>query len=108
MRDVKVGKTDASASAADVGRVLAELERLGSPRDREGMARYGITAKKAFGVRMASMQAIAKRLGRSHELADALWKTGWYEARIVAAFVDEPERVTAAQMDRWAKDFDNW
>ncbi len=27
---------------------------------------------------------------------------------MLTAFVDEPERVTAAQMDRWAKDFDNW
>src|SRR5690606_33664096 len=35
-------------------------------------------------------------------------KTGWYEARMLAAFVDEPERVTPAQMDRWARDFDNW
>jgi 3-methyladenine DNA glycosylase AlkD len=42
------------------------------------------------------------------ELAAALWQTGWYEARMMAAFVDEPDRVTAAQMDRWARDFDNW
>jgi len=72
------------------------------------MARYGIHAKKAFGIPMARMQGLAKRLGRSHELAAALWETGWYEARIVAAFVDEPERVTPAQMDRWCRDFDNW
>jgi 3-methyladenine DNA glycosylase AlkD len=54
------------------------------------------------------MQALAERLGRNHELALALWETGWYEARMVAAFLDEPERVTPAQMDRWSKDFDNW
>jgi len=27
---------------------------------------------------------------------------------MVAGLIDEPARVTAAQMDRWAKDFDNW
>ena len=27
---------------------------------------------------------------------------------MLAAFVDEPGKVTAAQMDRWARDFDNW
>ena len=27
---------------------------------------------------------------------------------MVAAFVDQPERVTPAQMDRWCRDFDNW
>jgi 3-methyladenine DNA glycosylase AlkD len=27
---------------------------------------------------------------------------------LLAAFVDEPARVTPAQMDRWCRDFDNW
>jgi 3-methyladenine DNA glycosylase AlkD len=27
---------------------------------------------------------------------------------MLSAFVDEPDRVTAGQMDRWARDFDNW
>jgi 3-methyladenine DNA glycosylase AlkD len=27
---------------------------------------------------------------------------------MLTAWVDQPERVTAAQMDRWARDFDNW
>jgi 3-methyladenine DNA glycosylase AlkD len=35
-------------------------------------------------------------------------ETGWYEARMMAAFVDDPALVTPAQMDRWAGDFDNW
>ncbi|HEY4667606.1 MAG TPA: DNA alkylation repair protein, partial [Anaerolineales bacterium] len=38
----------------------------------------------------------------------SLWKTGIAEARIVAAFVDDPAAVTSAQMDRWVKDFDSW
>jgi 3-methyladenine DNA glycosylase AlkD len=91
-----------------VAAVLASLERLGSKRYREGLARYGIHVTKAFGVPVGKMQALAKRLGRNHELALALWETGWYEARMVAAFLDDPERVTPNQMDRWCQDFDNW
>jgi 3-methyladenine DNA glycosylase AlkD len=72
------------------------------------MARYGIRTKKVFGVPMAAMRELAKKSGRSHELAQALWKTEWYEARILASFVDEPEKVTPAQMDRWCRGFDNW
>ena len=72
------------------------------------MARYGIVAPKVFGVSVGDIRAMAKRLGRDHDLALALWKTGWYEARMLTAFVDDPARVTPAQMDRWAKDFDNW
>jgi 3-methyladenine DNA glycosylase AlkD len=54
------------------------------------------------------MQKISKQFGRDHDLAAALWETGWYEARMMAGFLDEPARVTPAQMDRWCRDFDNW
>jgi 3-methyladenine DNA glycosylase AlkD len=92
----------------EVRSALAWLERHGSRSGREGMARYGVSSDKAFGVSMANIQVLAKRLGRSHELAAALWTTDRYEARMLTAFVDEPERVTSAQMDRWCRDFDNW
>ena len=94
--------------AEDVQAALASLKQMSTQRDRENLARFGITATKAYGVSMANVQALAKRLGRSHGLADALWKTGWYEARLLTAFVDDPARVTSAQMDRWCRDFDNW
>jgi 3-methyladenine DNA glycosylase AlkD len=88
--------------------VLAWLERRGSRKVRDGMARYGLPADRAFGVPIGVMQRYAKDLGRDHDLALALWDTGWYEARTVAAFVAEPERLTPAQMDRWCRDFDSW
>jgi 3-methyladenine DNA glycosylase AlkD len=87
---------------------LTALEKMSTRRDRENLARFGIAAPKAFGVSVGNIQKLAKRLGRNHELADALWKTGWYEARMLTSFVDEPARVTPAQMDRWCRDFDNW
>lgn len=94
---------------AEVQSVLATLKRLGNPHFRAEMeTRYGIVTKDAFGVRMNEMQRVAKQLGRNHALALALWETGNYEARTVAAFVAEPERVTPALMDRWCRDFDNW
>jgi len=87
---------------------LAALEDKATTRDRENLPRFGITATKAFGVSMANIHVLAKRLGRSHELASALWETGWYEARLLSSLIDEPSRVTSAQMDRWCRDFDNW
>jgi len=84
------------------------LKRRGTKAGRDGMARYNLPSDRALGVAMRDVQALAKRLGRDHDLALALWDTGWYEARLLAAYVDQPERVTAAQMDRWCRDFDNW
>jgi 3-methyladenine DNA glycosylase AlkD len=99
----------ADALAAKVDAVLKALQAHASAKVREEMApRYGIVVDKAFGVPMAKMQALAKPLAPDHKLAEALWRTGWYEARMVACMVDDPALVTPKQMDRWRADFDNW
>jgi len=94
----------------DVNGVLRALERNASTRFRADMAaRYGIVTKdKTLGTPMARIKTIAKPLGKDHALAEALWRTGVYEAKLLASMVGEPERLTAAQMERWAKHFDNW
>jgi hypothetical protein len=69
-------------------------------RDRESLARFAISTSKFFGVSMANLKVLAKDLGWDHQLAAALWDTGWYEARMLAPLVDEPACVTAARMDR--------
>jgi 3-methyladenine DNA glycosylase AlkD len=93
---------------AAVAQVLASLERMSTRKDRDNLTRFGITTDKAFGVSMANIQRLAKPLGRDHALASALWETGWYEARLLTSFVDDPSLVTSAQIDRWCRDFDNW
>lgn len=98
-----------SATAARVAEVLRQLERRGSRKVREEMlTRYGIRAPKAFGVPVGAIKQLGKSIGTDHALALALWETGWYEARMLTAFIDDPAQVSAAQMDRWARDFDNW
>lgn len=105
----KTPRANSRVSKASVQSVLAALKRLSKPRIREEISsRYGIVTKDAYGVRMRDMQAVAKKLGRNHALALALWATGNYEARTVAAFVAEPDHLTPTLMDRWCRDFDNW
>lgn len=89
-------------------KAIAWLTRHSSRAARDGMARFGLPSDHALGVSMADIKVLGARLGRSHELAAALWDTGVYEARLLTSFVDEPARVTSAQMDRWCRDFDNW
>jgi 3-methyladenine DNA glycosylase AlkD len=91
-----------------VASVLTWLKKHSSAATREGMARYGIPAENAAGISVADIRLLAKRLGRNHALALALWETRSYEARMLTPFVDEPDRVTPAQMDRWCRDFDSW
>jgi 3-methyladenine DNA glycosylase AlkD len=95
-------------TAGTLRATLAWLERRGSKRNRDGMARFGIVTAKAFGVSMATMEPLARRLRPDHELALALWKSGWHDARMLATMIDDPARLTAAQMERWCADFDTW
>jgi 3-methyladenine DNA glycosylase AlkD len=101
-------KGKAAPSPVDVESVVARLKDRGSKKVRDGMARFAIPSDKAFGWAVGDLRAYAKKLGQSHELAAGLWAAGWYEARMLAAFVDDPAEVTPAQMDRWSRDFDNW
>jgi len=104
-----LSKSQKNLSAALlVDDVVARLRKLGSKSVRDGMLRYGIPNENAFGIPVGKIQKLGKELGRNHELALALWETGVYEARMLAAFLDDPKLVTPAQMDRWCKDFDNW
>ena len=88
--------------------VLDRLKSLGDPKNVEGMARFGIDVPKAFGVSAPDLRGLAKHIGRDHKLADQLWRTGVHDARLLATLIDDPEKVTPKQMERWVKDFDSW
>jgi 3-methyladenine DNA glycosylase AlkD len=88
--------------------VLAWLKKTGTKRTRDGMARYGIVAKRAFGVPMGTLLVMSKRLGVDHDLAEELWESGVYEARLLAALIGDPKQVTRGQMNAWAASFENW
>jgi 3-methyladenine DNA glycosylase AlkD len=88
--------------------LIAILRSHANAANVAGMARYGIRTDTAFGVPMPFIRALAKRVGKSHILARDLWNSGIHEARHLATLVDELDRVTPRQMDRWARDFNSW
>jgi 3-methyladenine DNA glycosylase AlkD len=87
---------------------MAALRAAATDHDLANLSRFAIDAPSGLGVSMANLQKIAKRLGRDHDLAAALWETGVYEARMLASLVDDPAQVTPLQMDAWRAEFDNW
>jgi 3-methyladenine DNA glycosylase AlkD len=89
-------------------RAITRLQSLGDPANVAGMARFGVVAKKAFGVSTPALRQLAREIGREQRLSLQLWATGIHDARHLAAFIGEPTRVTPAQMERWARDFDSW
>jgi 3-methyladenine DNA glycosylase AlkD len=88
--------------------VLRELQGLADPKVRAKMAYFGVNVPKAHGISTPVLQLFAKHIGKDHRLAQKLWASGIHEARILATFIGEPERINAAEMERWARDFSSW
>ena len=106
---IRTKRSDKSARAEwSIGSIVGELRRLGTKRNVEGMARYGIRADKVFGVSKPKLDALARKIGKNHALGLELWSTGIQDAKILAGLISEPGKVTASQMELWVRDFDNW
>ena len=91
-----------------VDEAMTMIRAQARPEQVEAMAKFGIIGKGRLGLSVPAMRQIAKELGKDHRLALALWKTGSPDARIVASMIDEPEKMTEAQMERWVSAFDSW
>jgi 3-methyladenine DNA glycosylase AlkD len=87
--------------------LVSQLRNLSRPEGIAGQQRYGINGRNMLGVSIYDIRRIATGI-HDHELALALWDTEIHDARLMACFVDIPEKVTREQMDDWVNDFDTW
>lgn len=88
--------------------IIKKLKALSNPKAIEGMARYGITPERTYGVSIPNLRKLAKEIGVKHELAEQLWESNIRETRILASMVADPQIVTEEQMEAWVKDFEYW
>jgi 3-methyladenine DNA glycosylase AlkD len=85
-----------------VSEVLALLD---AERDERGMSNWeklgsGTAGMKSYGIGLTQLRKLGKRIGRNRELAQALWKSDVYEARVIALLVDDPAQITREQAER--------
>ncbi|MGE0430667.1 MAG: DNA alkylation repair protein [Planctomycetota bacterium] len=80
--------------------VLKELESLGTAQNRKVYSRHGVTGP-AFGVSYAALGTLRKRLGTDQALAEALWKSGNHDARVLATMVADPAAISAKTLQAW-------
>jgi 3-methyladenine DNA glycosylase AlkD len=102
------GRRQIAAQKWTKASVLRELKGLADPKVREKMAYFGVNVPKAHGISAPVLHSFARHVGKDHALAEQLWSSGIHEARILASLIGESEKVTSAQMDRWARDFNSW
>ncbi|TGQ09056.1 MULTISPECIES: DNA alkylation repair protein [unclassified Mesorhizobium] len=100
-----MGLPDPSWSADDI---VAHLRAIGTETNLAGMARFGINTASALGIGNTDLRPLARKLKKNHERSLLLWDSGIREARLMAAFTGEPQKVDIDQCRRWAADFDSW
>lgn len=93
----------------DYEEIIKKLESLKNPKNVEGMARFGIRPKtKVLGIPIPETRKLAKQIGKNHELALKLFDSKIHEARILAGYIADPEKITERQFEKWVKTFDSW
>ncbi len=91
-----------------VNRIMKDLKTNANAEFKAGEEKLGINVSKAYGVPIPALRSIARRTGIDSGVADALWKTGVHEARMLASMVYDPDSMTENRMDSLVKDVDSW
>lgn len=82
------------------------LSLLKKNRNERGIAHWKKTdAKKnhglkSFGIGLTQLRKLAKEVGRDHQLAQQLWKTDNYDAKVLGLLIDDPKQITRAQAEQ--------
>lgn len=82
--------------------VMKELESLGNSRTVETLRKHGADGP-LFGVKIADLKKVLRKIRNDQDLAIQLWDTGNSDAMYLAALVADGSKMTKAQLDAWAK-----
>ncbi len=85
-----------------VAQVMTELRKKGNPLRISAFAPHG-APKDLFGVSVADMKVIARKIKGDQELACKLYETGNADAMYLAGMVADGSRMSKRQLDSWAK-----
>jgi 3-methyladenine DNA glycosylase AlkD len=81
------------------------LELLEENRDARGEANWKEMGDRtgglnSFGIGLTRLRAIAKHVGRDHDLALELWNERNHDARIIGLLIDDPKQLTRDQVEK--------
>ena len=85
-----------------VKKVMTELKKKGDPRRIKAYAPHGGPAD-LYGVSIADLKIIAKKIKGNQELALDLYDTGNADAMYLAGIVADGTQMTKKQLDTWAR-----
>ena len=77
------------------------LELLKENRNERGIAHWKKKPRKlmSFGIGLTQLRKMAKQIGRDHTLAQTLWKTDIYDAKVLGLLIDDPKQLSREQAE---------
>jgi len=85
-----------------VQQVLAELQKLGSESTKKTLMRHG-AREPLFGVKIADLKKVQKRIKKDTALALKLFDTGNTDAMYLAGLVCDPREMKKTDLQKWAR-----
>jgi 3-methyladenine DNA glycosylase AlkD len=81
------------------------LELLEENRDARGEANWKKLGDRtgglsSFGIGLTRLRAIAKQVGRDHDLALTLWNERNHDAKVIGLLIDDPKQLTRDQVEQ--------
>jgi 3-methyladenine DNA glycosylase AlkD len=86
----------------DAKSILKELRSLGRESTRRVLLNHG-AKEPCYGVRIADLKPIQRRIKKDYELALALYDSGVYDAMYLAGLVADDARMTKGDLQRWVR-----
>lgn len=80
------------------------LTLLHDNRDERGIKHWqtlnaGRTNMTSYGLGLTQLRQLAKQIGRNRALAQTLWQSKVYDARVIALLIDDPKQITRGQAE---------
>ena len=83
--------------------ILAELKKKGTEKTRKIYARHGMATDNMFGVSVADLKVIAKKIKGQQALAYELYGTGNLDAMYLAGMVADGSKMSKHELNTWAE-----
>src|SRR6185503_5224380 len=85
-----------------VKEIMTQLESLGSQQIKNILLKHGVK-EPFFGVKVADLKPIQKKVKKDYQLAKDLYATGNADAMYLAGLIADDEKMTKADLQTWVK-----
>ena len=89
--------------------ILSELRKLADPEKvNYKEKKFGVIAHNALGIYHQDLKELAKTIPKDAKLAEQLFDSGIYEARLLCSKIFPLAELTEDLMEKWVVTFENW